>query len=486
MDVHPFNQIMNAKSIAFYGASNNPAKMGTMQMIHLVKEDFTGRVFPIHPKEKTVLGVPAYRSVADLPDVPDLVVLVLPTGIVPGILEECGRKGIKGAVIISGGFRERGEDGRRLEAELIDIAKRYGIRFVGPNCVGVINAAEQFNITVYPYTLGPGPMGLLSQSGTYVTQVLQYVTRQGIRYSKAVSLGNEADLDLVDGIEYLGQDPDTKAIALYVEGIKRGREFLETARRVSMKKPIVAYYVGGTEAGARSVGSHTGKLGGNDRIHDALFRQSGVIRAPDLECLYDWAWALATTPEPKGRRVGIVSHSGGPVSSMADTCSRNNMDVPVLSESTQAKIIPMIPPTGSPANPVDLTYNRNPGAMTGGIPRAIFESGEADAILIHGIGGISHSGFFSAGNASARKMPAIDQDTIDQYIIQINRGLIELKSEMACPIVVSTFSEHTDAVVRNAMDHDIPVFPTPERAAQALAVVMRYAEWRRAFSADSH
>jgi acyl-CoA synthetase (NDP forming) len=475
MPESPFERILNARSIAFFGASNNPAKMGSMQMVHLVQDDFKGKVWPIHPKEKEVMGRPAYARVEDLPEVPDLAVLVLPTQIVPEMLEACGRKGIRRAVIISGGFRERGPEGRRLEDQVVEIARRYGIRFVGPNCVGVIHAARNFNITVYPYTLGSGPMGLLSQSGTYVTQVLMYVARQGIRYSQAVSLGNEADLDMVDGIEYLGQDPETKAIALYIEGIGRGRAFLETARRVSLKKPLVAYYVGGTEAGARSGASHTGKMGGNDRIHDHLFRQCGVLRAPSVEALYDWAWALATTPIPKGDRVAIISHSGGPVTSMADACARLGLKVPTFSPKTQAAIAPMLPPTGSTANPVDLTYNRNPGAMTGGIPKAVFASGEVDAFLIHGLGGMSGSGVVGA---SAAATIGLSPDQIKAFAELSNQGLIELKQDLSCPVVISTFSDPTDAGVSHAMRHDIPVYPTPERAASALAALVRYGRWR--------
>jgi len=476
MPENPFERIMNARSVAFFGASNNPAKMGSMQMVHLVNGKFKGKVWPIHPKDKEIMGLKAHARVEDLPETPDLAVLVVPTPVVPEILESCGRKGIQRAVIISGGFRERGAEGRKLENQVVEIARRYGIRFVGPNCVGVIHAARDFNITVYPYDLGPGPMGLLSQSGTYVTQILMYVARQGIRYSQAVSLGNEADLDLVDGIEYLGEDPETKAIALYIEGIRRGRAFLETARKVSLKKPLVAYYVGGTEAGARSTASHTGKMGGNDRIHESLFRQCGVLRAPNIEALYDWAWALATTPIPKGDRVAIVSHSGGPVTSMADSCARLGLKVPTFSPKTQAAIAPMLPSTGSTANPVDLTYNRNPGAMTGGIPKAIFESGEADAFLIHGLGGMNAHG---AVGASATATMGFTIDQLKAYAELSNQGLIELREKLSCPVVISTFSDHTDLGVSHAMSHNIPIYPTPERAASALAALIRYGKWRK-------
>ncbi len=476
MNENPLHAIMNAESIAFFGASNNPLTMGTNQITHLIKEGFEGRVWPVHPKEKNVLGVQAYKTVADLPEVPDLAVLVVPTKIVPDILEQCGQKGIKHAVVISGGFKERGKEGEKLEKELKKTAKKYQIRLVGPNCIGVINAKRNFNLTVYPYQIGPGPMGVLSHSGTYVTQVLPYLAKRGVRYSQAISLGNEADIDMVDGIEYLGQDPDTKAIALYIEVIRRGKEFVETARKVSLKKPIVAYYVGGTEAGARSGASHTGAMAGNDKVYDSAFRQCGIIRAPTVERLYDWAWALATTPAPRGRRVGIISHSGGPLTSMADACSRNKIEVPLFTEETQKKISRFIPKTGSAANPVDFTYSTNLEAMLSAIPKIIFENKEVDAVLIHGIGGF---GLIKNLGPEALKTGSIDFSAIEKHMAEMCYGLVELKEKMSCPIITTSFTDYTDPVVKFLFENDIPFYSTPERAVQAMAAVMNYAEWRR-------
>ncbi|MBW2061938.1 MAG: CoA-binding protein [Deltaproteobacteria bacterium] len=476
MNENPLHTIMNAKSIAFFGASNNPLTMGTNQITHLINEPFEGKVWPIHPKEQTVLGIPAYKTIGELPEVPDLAVLVVPTRIVLEIMDQCGRKGIKHAVVISGGFKERGQEGEKLEEELKAIARRYQIRFIGPNCIGVINAKRNFNLTVFPYLVGPGPMGVLSHSGTYVTQVLPYLAMRNIRYSKAVSLGNEANIDMVDGLEYLGQDPETKVVVLYIEVIRRGREFVEVARRVSMKKPIVAYYVGGTEAGARSGASHTGAMGGNDIIYDNAFRQCGIIRAPSMERLFDWAWALATTPIPQGRRVGILSHSGGPVTSMADACARNNIEVPLFSKKIQDEITPMVPKTGSAANPVDLTYSTNLQAMIDTIPRTIFKAGEVDAVLIHGVGGL---GFTKNLRQEALDISPVDISALESQMIKMYQELIELKEKMSCPVIVTSFSDYTDAAVSYLMKNDIPFYSTPERTVEAMAAVMRYADWKR-------
>ncbi|MBW1710981.1 MAG: CoA-binding protein [Deltaproteobacteria bacterium] len=476
MSENPLHVIMNAKSVAFFGASNNPLTMGTHQITHLINESFEGTVWPIHPKEKTVLGVKAYNSVADLPETPELAVIVVPTHIVTEILDQCGQKGIKRAVIISGGFKERGEEGEKLEIKLKEVARKHQIRFVGPNCIGVINAHRKFNLTVYPYLTGPGPMGVLSHSGTYVTQVIPYLAKRGIRYSKAVSLGNEADIDLVDALEYLGQDPETKAIALYIESIRRGREFVETARQVSLKKPIVAYYVGGTEAGARSGSSHTGAMGGNDIIHDFAFRQCGIIRAPTVERLYDWAWALATTPTPKGRRVGIISHSGGPLTSMADACARNDIEVPLFTPETQNKLASFVPKTGSTANPVDFTYSTNINDMLNTVPNIVFEAEEVDAILIHGIGGF---GLIKDMGQDALGILPMDFSKLESEMAKMHHGIIALQKEKSYPVITASFTDHTDAAVNYLLKNDVPFYSTPERAVLAMSAVMRYAEWKR-------
>lgn len=475
---NPFHRIMSARSIAFFGASNNPTTMGTTQMLHLIKGGYGGKVWPVHPKEETVLGIPAHRDVSKLPEVPDLAVLVLPTHIVAEILDRCGKKGINRAVIISGGFREVGKEGAELQEKLNDVARKHGIRFVGPNCIGVINAHNNMNFTFFPYTLGPGPLSLLSQSGTYVTQVLPYLKERGIRYSRAVSMGNEADLDLVDGLEYLGEDPETGAVALYIEGIRRGRKFVETARRVSLKKPVVAYYVGGTEAGARSGSSHTGAMGGNDTIHDGMFSQCGIIRAPTVEQMYEWGWALACTHPPRGNRVAIISHSGGPVTSMADSCARHGLEVPVLSDRTREKIAPLVPKTGSTANPVDLTFSMNPTVMVSEIPKIIYESGEVDAVLIHGIMGSSFLREMEALAPEMTRHPR-DPEKLRSILDHVHSGLVEL-ARSGCPVITSSFSGRDDFAVDYVMKNDVPLYPSPERAVAAMAAVMRYHQWRAA------
>jgi acyl-CoA synthetase (NDP forming) len=266
MPVNPLHLLLNPQSIATAGASNNPMKMGTLQALSILKDGWQGTFYPLHPTEKTVLGHKAYASPHDLPAPPDLTLLVVPTAQVVPLIEAFAAIGTKRAIVISAGFKETGAEGWRLEEQLKEIVAASGIRLLGPNCMGVINTAISLNVTVAPLEKRLGRLGLASQSGTYVTQTLAYLKERGIRFSKAVSCGNEADIDIIDALEYLGEDEQTKAIILYIEGIRDGRRFVETARRITPVKPVLAQYVGGSAAGARAGLSHTGALAGPDLL----------------------------------------------------------------------------------------------------------------------------------------------------------------------------------------------------------------------------
>jgi len=275
MPENPLHLLLNPKSIAVAGASNNPMKMGTLQALSLLKDGYAGKFYPVHPTEKVVLGHPACASPLDLPEPPDLAMLVVPTAQVVPLLEDFAKIGTKRAIIISAGFRETGSEGRALEERLREIAATYGIRFLGPNCMGILNSAISLNLTVAEFEKRPGSLGMASQSGTYITQTLPYLRERGIRFSKAISCGNEANIDVIDALEYLGEDEQTKAIILYIEGIRDGRRFIETAQRITPVKPVLAQYVGGSAAGARAGLSHTGAMAGPDFLYDGIFRQAG-------------------------------------------------------------------------------------------------------------------------------------------------------------------------------------------------------------------
>ncbi|MDY6852194.1 MAG: CoA-binding protein, partial [Thermodesulfobacteriota bacterium] len=354
----PLYLIANPKSIAFFGASNNFANFGSVILASLRSLGYEGAVYPVHPKEDQVQGYKAYPSVLDLPEAPDLALIILPKSAVPQVMEECGQRGVKRAAIVTGGFKEVGGQGVELEKNIQQIAEKYGIRFLGPNCIGVSNPHNKLNPTPFPYTGPPGFIGLASQSGSFITQTFNYIFRLGLGFSTAFSVGNEANIDIVDCLEYLGTCPNTKVIALYIEGITRGREFMETARSIVPRKPIVALYVGGSEAGKRAGFSHTGAMAGPDSLYEGIFRQSGIIRARFMTELFDFCRVLGSLSRPKGDRVAVLTDSGGPGASAADSCGRAGLDVPRFSPETLEKLSHIVPDTGSVNNPVDLTFTK--------------------------------------------------------------------------------------------------------------------------------
>jgi len=474
MKEHPLHQIMHPRSVAVVGASNDHFKMGSIQLINLIAGKYPGKIYPIHPQQDPILGLKAYRSCREIPEPVDLAIVTIPPASVPEVLRDLGERGGKRAIIISGGFRELGERGKVLEAQIVGIARQYGIRFLGPNCIGVIHPAFHLNPTMYPYTHQPGTVGVASQSGTYVTQILPLLAQSQIGFSQAFSVGNGADLDLVDCLEYLGDDPGTRAIALYIEGIHRSREFIRVASEVSKRKPIAALYVGGTEAGARSAASHTGSISGPDFLYEALFKQAGVIRAHSVEDLFEWAWALASQPVPKGKNMAILTHSGGPASSLADACNRWGLKVPVFSPALQARVRQLLPQTASSSNPVDLTFFMDASVLMEKLPRIILEHPSIDGLLLHGIIGSSYVRSMEAAAKDRMKLPPYAQER--GLFLSPMESFTGLPRKFGKPVIASSFNGREDDAVAFVQDRRLPCYRAPERAVRAMAALCRYAE----------
>ena len=474
MDENPLHEILHPRSIAWAGASNNFQKMGTIQLLNLIKGGFKGTVYPLHPTERTVLGLPAYKSGLDLPVVPDLAVLVVPTSVVIPMMNDLGRRGLRRAIITTAGFKEMGAEGSRLEGELAAVAQRYGIRFVGPNCIGVINERWRLNTTFFPL-MEPtsATVGIASQSGTYVTQTQLYLKNRGMRFSKAISVGNETNIDVVDCIDYLQSDEDTRVILLYLEVLRRVKEFVEVARRVTRTKPIVALYVGGTAAGARSGMSHTGAFAGDDRRYQGLLAQAGVIRAWSVEELYEWGITLASQPYMRGRRVCLLSHSGGPVTSMADACERVGLEIPVFSQALQQSLRGLLPATASAANPVDLTFAPDQSALFKHIPQRVMESDEVDGLIIHGLMGSTFREYLATQMQGFIEIPLKSLEDVDEELLS---ELVTFPLRYGKPVVCSTFMERQDNCTRFLQDHGIPVLYGPENAVKAMAALARRGE----------
>jgi acyl-CoA synthetase (NDP forming) len=471
----PLHKIVNPKSVAFFGASNRFTSMGSNQLNSLLSLGFEGNIYPVHPKESKVQGLAAYQSVLDLPEIPDVAVMVLPTGVVPGALEACGQKGIKGAVIVSGGFKEVGREGALLEAKIVETANLYGMRFLGPNCLGVANPHHNYNTTFLPFVGRPGFIGMASQSGSFITQMFDYLAEFGISFSAGISVGNEADIDIIEAMEYLAACPNTKVIALYVEAIRRGSAFIKAARKIVPHKPIVALYVGGSEAGKRAGFSHTGALAGPDKLYDGVFRQSGVVRANSITELFDFCWVLGTSKAPDGNQVIVQTHSGGPGATAADACSRAGLDLPTFSAQTLKKLEPYVPHTGSANNPVDLTFTKNPLEYYDNIPRILLEEPGADMLMVYFMAPKEtiKRGMLSMGVADDQ-IPAMRDKLFDDQA----GAMAALRKKYDKPIIGFSFHNRRNPMLQKLQAHLLPALPSPNRAARAMAALVEYAGFR--------
>ena len=475
IEASPLYLIANPKSIAFFGASNNVTSMGTSLLGSVLDLGFEGEIYPIHPKETRVQNLKAYQNVLDLPKVPDLALIALPTRLVSETMDACGRKGIKHAIVISGGFKEIGGEGVNLEKELVSVAKKHGVRFLGPNCIGVANPRRKLNTTFLSFEGAPGFIGMASQSGSFVTQMFSYLSDYALGFSTAFSVGNEANIDIVDCMEYLGACPDTRVIALYIEGIRRGRAFVEMARSIVPKKPIVAFYIGGSEAGSRAGLSHTGALAGPDRLYEGIFRQSGIIRARSVMEMFDICWMLGSVPGAKGRRVVIETHSGGPGAEAADACARAGLELPSLSPETIKRLRPFIPRTGSISNPVDFTFGKNIKDYFSEVPKALLDEKNADILLFY---------FFMPNRRLERMMRQLGTplDQIKQQAARLadaySESIMRLFENHGKRIVGYTFQNPKEPLVRILIERGIPIFPGPQRAARAIEAAYQYTRLR--------
>jgi len=395
---HFLHSLLNPKSITIFGANNNLlTTMGSMQLRNIIAGGGVDEIYPVHPRLDKIQGFKAYKSVLELPITPDLAFLILPTRAVPQVMEECGKKGIKNLLITSGGFREIGKEGIELSKKIDEISKKYKMRFVGPNCLGIYNGwygfpekKEAYFNTFWPYAIPErGNISIISQSGTIAAQLFWHAKEMGVRISKSLSVGNERNIDMVDFLEYFRDDPQTGVIGLYIEEIKRGKEFIKLVKEITPKKPIVAIYTGGTKAANRSIKSHTGSLGGNQKIYDAVFKDSGIISTNSITDFLYYLRTLSFSQKHnifmKGNRVGIITDSGGSGSMMTKSSELYGLEVPEFSKQLKDELSELIPFTASANNPIDVTFDVNFLNIFYKFPKMLMKSGEVDSILIWGV-----------------------------------------------------------------------------------------------------
>ncbi len=470
--VKQMHTFFNPKAVAVIGASRKTMKAGHVIFKNFVinkqRNQFKANLYPVNPNEKSILGFPCYPSVTDIDEEVDLVVIVVPAKIVPKVMREAAEKGVKGAAIITAGFSEVGN--HELEEEVTAIAKEAGIRVLGPNCLGVYDSETGVDMLFLPETKTlttgdevvatprpmAGPIAVVTQSGAFGAAALDYLSGKEMGVSKFVSFGNKADVTASEMLTYLLNDDKTKVILFYSESIDKGREFMEVAKQVTQKKPIVALKVGKTEAGARAAASHTGSIAGSDRIYSTAFHQTGVLRARDFEEFFDMGKALAFQPPTTGKTVAIITDAGGPGIMCVDECVSLGLNVKKLSDETIKKFETLkregkIPRFATNFNPVDLTGSVTSEMFEQGT-RILFEDPEIDGIIVLGL----------------HHLPALQEDFVDR--------VAKLRKNFSKPVVACDVGETEMALhIRSRFDKlGIPAYYSPEDAARGMAALVHY------------
>lgn len=349
-----FNKFFSPDSLALIGASTDPSKWGFRILNNIIRGGYEGRVYPVNPTKEEILGKKVYKSVADIPEVPDYAVIVVPPPVIVEAVSDCVKKGIKAAVVITAGFAEVGKSGAELQARMVDVARKGGLRFIGPNCFGLVSPYHKLYSQMPPVYPPPGPLAVVSQSGNIGLTIARRAMMLNFGVSRIVSTGNEADLHAEDFLEFLGTDEKTKVILSYIEGLKDGRRFFNIAREVSRNKPFIMIKVGETEAGASAARSHTAALSGSDNVFDGACRQAGILRVHNLNDLMDLGYGFLCNPLPRGRRVAISTFGGGWGVLAADACAKLGLDVVKLPHNVIKELDSFMPAWWSRNNPVDL------------------------------------------------------------------------------------------------------------------------------------
>ena len=457
--------IFEPRSVVVIGASENPWKFGGRAFHLPLAAGYRGAIYPVNPNREEIAGIKAYPSILDIPDEIDLAIFAIPAPQIPQAMAECIKKGIKGGVMLTAGFAETGEEGKKLQDEMVRMAHQAGFRFVGPNSNGIWSSRAKLNL-IFMDAPPPGPIAFISQSGTLGQYLFQAATRKGYGFCKYVSSGNQASINMSDYLEYLAEDEDTKAIVLYIEGIEveEGGRFMEIAREVVKRKPIVVYKGGRTSAGSRATLSHTASLAGSDEIFDAACKQAGIIRCYEVIHPFDLAEALACQPLPKGKRVSIIG-SGGQCVATSDACASLGLELPEFDPDTKRRLKEVLPPHAPvPTNPVDTAAPGDP-MTTPRIAQILAQLDYIDGIIIS-------SPWVGRGFSPDRIRELLNEA---EMVTSIPR-------QYGKPVISTAIAMHfaaTDLALGLFREAGIPIYSTPEESARAMYGLMRYGEIRR-------
>jgi len=477
----------NPSGVAVIGASADARKLSHGVLRNCFSHGFTGAVYPVNPRAQEILGLPCYPNIEAVPDPVELAVLMTPAAACPGVLDACGRRGLKAAIVISGGFREVGAEGLALEQALLRIAGQHGMRLIGPNCVGTLDAHTGLNTTFLRTMPKPGPIAFVSQSGAICGGILEWTAGKGIGFSRFATLGNAADVAETDLLLDLAEDPNTRVIVAYIEAIRDGRRFIDVARRITPHKPILVIKAGRTAAGTRAVSSHTGSLAGEMAAYDAAFKQAGVLRVDTVEDLFDHALALAYGPLPRGPQVAVVTNAGGPASLAADVIEQVGLLMPPTPEELRAVLAGFTHPEAQLGNPVDMLGGAEPAQYEQAV--AALLAGDAfDAVLpilvpqalVDPVAVAEAIARAAASSGSGRSLRDGSQSPDRASPAPLSSGRSPDRASLSNKPVIACFMG--DEVVRQPMavlhEHQIASYIFPEQAARALGALWRYAEVR--------
>ena len=482
-----FDLLFNPKSIAMIGATNNIGKWGAIVFLNILMGGYQGKLYPVNPKGESVFQHPSYPRVTDIPDPVDLAIIAIPARVVKEAVLDCIQKGIRMAIVITSDFSETGEEGARLEQEVVEAARAGGLRLVGPNTMGIFSASTSLTALMPPVRPKRGAVSLVSQSGNIGTQMLGWGEKFAVGFTKYVSSGNEGDLRAEDYLDFLGRDPDTKVILLYIEGLDDGREFLTKARNITPRKPIIAFKGGRTEAGTRAAKSHSGAMAGVREVYEAAFRQAGILWASTTEEMLELAAAFASLPLPRGNRVGILTRGGGWGVITADACNDLGLEVPPLDESIVRKLDDLLPAFWSRGNPVDMVATMGMGPYIQCLEALIaWEKVDAVISLSGDAGPLAHL----LPDIKKKAEGLLLSEKTDKIVQQVSEGRARIY-ERVCELV-EKYRKPVFAVGANfprgkgsgKSDFSLAQFRSPERAAKAAGVMYRYYQYRKAIGRE--
>ncbi len=452
----PLNCIFSPKAVALIGATESPNSVGRTLLENLQQGGFPGKIYPVNPKRDTVLGVKAYPGILAVPDKVDLAVIVTPPATVPGIIHDCAEAGVRGAIIISAGFKETGAAGAELERQIMAEARRAQMRIVGPNCLGVMVPGGKFNATFAAGIARTGTVGFISQSGALCTAVLDWSLRENVGFSAFVSLGSMIDVGWGELIFHLGDDPGTRSIVIYMETIGDARAFLSAAREVALTKPIIVIKPGRTSAAAKAAASHTGSLTGSDEVLQAAFQRAGVLRVENIFELFDMAEILAKQPRPRGPHLTIITTAGGPAVLATDTLITDGGQLAELTPDTMAAFNKILPPAWSHNNPVDIIGDAGPKLYAEAVDIAAKDP-NTDGLLV-----ILTPQAMTDATATAEQL----------------KPYARLEGK---PLLASWMGADAVAAGEDILNEaNVPTFKYPDRAARAFCYMWRYTQNLRA------